>query len=117
MGQAARAYRYEPEEAPSAVPDTAGVSTPDSDADPTPEMERLAADELSHALAHEWLELQGLVPWADSFPAEEGRSFEVVRSYRWADVEDGDMVCEVSVYELPNRAGHVIRRTCVLRRS
>lgn len=100
MGQAARAYRYE-EETPS---------------DPVPDMERLAADELSHALAHEWLELQGLVPWADALPPEDDRPFEVVRSYRWADVEDGDMVCEVSVFELPDRGGHVVRRTCVLRR-
>lgn len=113
MGQAARAYRFEADEPVS----EGSNSDARSAADPTTEMERLAADELSHALAHEWLELQGLVPWADSFPAKEGRSFEVVRSYRWADVEDGDMVCEVSVYELPNRAGHVIRRTCVLQRS
>ncbi len=105
MGQAARAYRYEEEE-----------ETP-AEVDPTSEMERLAADELSHALAHEWLELQGLVPWADHLPCDGQRSFEVVRSYRWADVEDGDMVCEVTVFELPNRGGHVIRRTCVLQRG
>ena len=104
MGQAARAYRYEDEETPAEV-------------DPTAEMERLAADELSHALAHDWLELQDLVPWSDHLPAERDRPFEVVRSYRWADTPDGDMVCEVSVFELPERRGHIIRRTCVLQRG
>jgi len=103
MGQAARACRFE-DEAPPEV-------------DPTPAMEQLAADELSHALAHEWTELRDIVPWADHLPAEQDRPYHVVRSFRWADVEDGDMVCEVTVHELPDRRGHVIRRTCVLRRD
>ncbi len=107
MGQ--RAYRYEPEDEAET-----SVLPP---ADPTAEMERLAADELSHALSHEWLELNGLVPWADTLPAEGARAFEVVRSYRWADIENGDMVCEVTVHELPDRRGHLIRRTCVIRRN
>ncbi len=84
--------------------------------EPHPEMERHADDELSHAVAHQWLELETLVPWTDALPADDRRPHPVTRSYRWADTEGGDMVCEVTVHELPDRSGHVIRRSCVIRR-
>jgi hypothetical protein len=103
MGQAARAYRYEAEE-----------ETPPSD--PTGVMEDCCADELSHAVAHEWLDLETLAPWTDHLAPEGERTFPVTRSFRWADVEGGDIVCEVTVHELPDRSGHVVRRTCVIRR-
>lgn len=79
-------------------------------------LEQCAADELSHAIAHEWLELETLTPWSDFLEPdpERGRPFEVVRSYRWADVEGGDMVCEVTVYATPDRRGHFVRRRCVV---
>ena len=82
-------------------------------------LEQSAADELSHALAHEWLELESLTPWADTLSAEpeNGRPYEVVRSYRWADVEGGDMVCEVTVYATADRKGHFVRRRCVIHKS
>ena len=83
------------------------------------ELEQWAADELSHALAHEWLELESLTPWTDTLERnpEEGQPYEVVRSYRWADVEGGDMVCEVTVYAAPDRQGHFVRRRCVISKS
>jgi hypothetical protein len=102
MGQAARAYRYEAEE-----------ETP---SDPTAAMDDCCADELSHAVSHEWLELETLVPWTDTLHPEHGRPFPVTRSFRWAGEEGGDMVCEVTVHELPDHSGHVIRRSCVITR-
>lgn len=102
MGQAARVYRYD--EQAAAVPATV-------------DMDDHAHDELSHAVAHQWLELESLVPWTDTLGSGPDRPYEVTRSFRWADVEGGDMVCEVYVYELPDRSGHVVRRTCVIKRS
>ena len=84
--------------------------------EPHPEMEQHAHDELSHAVAHDWLEMRDLLPWTDTLPADDRRPHPVTRSYRWADAEGGDMVCEVTVHELPDRSGHVIRRSCVIRR-
>ena len=83
------------------------------------ELERWAADELSHALGHDWIELEGLAPFADVLECDpqSGRPYEVVRSYRWADTEGGDMVCEVTVYATPDRTGHFVRRRCVIRKS
>lgn len=98
--------------------EAARKTAPDSAFGPGPHaaMEDCCADELSHAVAHEWLELETLVPWTDALPADERRPHPVTRSYRWADLEGGDMVCEVTVHELPDRSGHVIRRSCVIRR-
>lgn len=82
-------------------------------------MEQWAAHELSHALSHDWLELEPLAPFADvtDCEPEAGRPYEVVRSYRWAEHEGGDMVCEVTVYATPDRQGHFVRRRCVIRKS
>lgn len=81
------------------------------------EMEDCCADELSHAVAHQWLELETLLPWTDTLPPEGERTYPVTRSYRWAGEEGSDMVCEVTVHELPDRSGHVVRRSCVIARS
>jgi hypothetical protein len=80
-------------------------------------MDDCCRDELSHAVSHEWLELETLLPWTDALPAEGERPYPVTRSFRWAGEEGGDMVCEVTVHELPDRTGHVIRRSCVIRRG
>lgn len=101
MGQAALKY------------DEAFDDAPETEA---PDLDAHAHDELSHAVAHEWLELRSLVPWADVLPAGAERPYDVVRSYRWHDLEGGDMVCEVAVHERPGRQGHVVRRRCVIRR-
>jgi len=93
---------------------------PDAEMEPTgphSELEDCCADELSHAVAHQWLELETLLPWTDTLPADERRAYPVTRSYRWADLEGGDMVCEVTVHELPDRSGHVVRRSCVIQRG
>jgi len=92
---------------------------PEPQADDHAVLERWAAEELSHALAHDWLELEGLTPWADVVDCdpENGRPYEVVRSYRWADAEGGDMVCEVTVYATPDRRGHFVRRRCVIQKG
>lgn len=89
----------------------------DEPAAPHTAMEDCCSDELSHAVAHEWLELESLLPWTDTLPADHRRPHPVTRSYRWADLEGGDMVCEVTVHELPDRSGHVIRRSCVIKRG
>ncbi len=85
--------------------------------EPHAAMDDCCADELSHAVAHEWLELESLLPWTDTLPPAGERPFPVTRSYRWADHEGGDMVCEVTVHELPDRSGHLVRRTCVIKRG
>lgn len=95
------------------------ADSPAHDADSHETMEEWAAHELSHALSHEWLELEPLAPFADVVDCEPeaGRPYEIVRSYRWAEHEGGDMVCEVTVYARPDRTGHFVRRRCVIRKS
>jgi hypothetical protein len=82
-------------------------------------LERWAAEELSHALGHEWVELEGMAPFADvsDCAPDRGQPYEVVRSYVWADREGGDIVCEVTVYATPDRKGHFVRRRCVIRKG
>ena len=82
-------------------------------------LERFAAEELSHALAHDWLELEGLAPFADDTDCDPaaGRPYEVVRRYYWAEHEGGDITCEVTVYAAPDRKGHFVRRRCVIRKG
>ena len=82
-------------------------------------LDRWAAEELSHALAHDWVELEGVAPFADCIDCdpEQGRPYEVVRSYAWANREGGDIVCEVTVYATPDRKGHFVRRRCVIRKD
>ena len=82
-------------------------------------LDRWAAEELSDAIAHDWVEIEGVAPFADVVDCcpEEGRPYEVVRSYTWADREGGDIVCEVTVYATPDRKGHFARRRCVIRKN
>jgi hypothetical protein len=81
-----------------------------------PDIEQWAADELSSALGHDWLELAPLAPFADVIECDPARGcpYAVVRSYSWAGVEGGDIVCEVTVYASPDRRGHFVRRRCVI---
>ena len=80
-------------------------------------LERLAADELGHALCHAWDELQPLVPWTDVCDPCAEAPHLVHRSYSWAGAPGGDIVCRVSVYERPDGAGHVVTRSCVIHRE
>ena len=65
----------------------------------------LAEDELSDAVALPWRELNGVVPWGDSFDGftAAGRQVTVERSYIWAEHEGGDILCEIVVYGGPSR--------------
>jgi len=116
MGVQARKFDHAASEAwsPATRPPEPGLAPDSHEA-----MEQWAAHELSHGLSHDWLELEPLAPFADVVDCEPeaGRPYEVVRSYRWADREGGDMVCEVTVYATPDRKGHFVRRRCVIRKS
>ena len=81
-----------------------------------PEIEQWAADELSHAIAHDWLEIAPLAPFTDVTECDpvRGCPYVVSRSYSWAGIEGGDIVCEVTVYATPDRRGHFVRRRCVI---
>ena len=65
----------------------------------------LAEDELARALTLSWRELEPITPWGDAYdgftPA--GRQVTVERSYLWADVPGGDILCEIAVYGGPSR--------------
>ena len=80
-------------------------------------LDTLASDELSHAVCHDWEELEAMVPWTDLCEPCAENPHLVHRTYTWADVEGGDIICRVSVYETPDRKGHVVTRDCVIRRS
>ncbi len=69
------------------------------------DLEVMARDELSRAMTLRWQDLQGIVPWGDTFEgiSPAGRYVEVERSYIWASNEGGDILCEVTVYGGPSR--------------
>ena len=98
------------------------ITAPAESADPASDdeaLERFAAEELSQAVTHDWLELEGLAPFADDTDCDPaaGRPYEVVRRYYWSEHEGGDIVCEVTVYAAPDRKGHFVRRRCVIRKG
>ena len=78
----------------------------------------MAHDELERALTLRWRDLAALVPWGDAFdgftPA--GRQVTVERSYLWADVAGGDILCEVMVYGGPSRWDEGARAARTIRR-
>ena len=80
-------------------------------------LERLCGEELSHALCHERDELEALAPFTDVCEPCPEAPYLVHRSYAWAEVQGGDIVCRVAVYERPDRTGHVVTRECVIRRT
>ena len=64
------------------------------------ELEATAREELEHALAMRWKDLAPLIPWGDTYTglSVSGREVEFERSYIWAEVPGGDILCEVVVY-------------------
>ena len=78
----------------------------------------MARDELSRAVTLRWQDLNGVVPWGDTFEgiSPAGRNVEVERSYIWAAGEGGDILCEVSVYGGPSRYEHGARVSAVISR-
>ena len=71
----------------------------------------MAADELERALTLSWRELARVVPWGDAFDGftPGGRQVTVERSYIWAEVAGGDILCEVTVYGGPSRWDEGVR--------
>ena len=78
----------------------------------------MAEDELERALTLTWRELADVAPWGDAYdgftPA--GRQVTVERSYLWADVAGGDILCEIAVYGGPSRWDEGVRASRVIRR-
>ncbi|HVN01867.1 MAG TPA: hypothetical protein VMT68_16835 [Caulobacteraceae bacterium] len=65
----------------------------------------MAADELERAMTLRWRQLSSIVPWGDAYDgfSPAGRQVTVERSYLWAEVAGGDILCEVTVYGGPSR--------------
>ncbi len=65
-----------------------------------PDLQAMADDELSRALALSWRELRKVTPWGDDFEglSPAGRNVIVERAYVWKAEEGGDILCEVRVY-------------------
>jgi len=65
----------------------------------------MAADELERALTLAWRALSAILPWGDAYDGftAAGRQVTVERSYLWAEVAGGDILCEVVVYGGPSR--------------
>ena len=65
----------------------------------------MAADELERALTLAWRALSAIVPWGDAYDGytAAGRQVTVERSYLWAEIAGGDILCEVVVYGGPSR--------------
>ena len=64
------------------------------------DLEALAEEELTQALALDWAQLEPLIPWGDTFDGVTDRnlSVQVQRSYLWAKAPGGDILAEVRVY-------------------
>lgn len=82
------------------------------------ELEALAEEEMARALTLSWRELSKVTPWGDSFTAfaPSGGEVTVERSYVWATAEGGDVLCEVLVYDGPERYDEAARRSAVVER-
>jgi hypothetical protein len=78
----------------------------------------MAADELERALTLSWRELSNVVPWGDAYEgfSPAGRQVTVERSYLWAEVAGGDILCEVMVYGGPSRWDEGVRVNGVIPR-
>ena len=77
----------------------------------------MAADELERALTLGWRELSAILPWGDAYEgfSPAGRQVTVERSYLWAEVAGGDILCEVSVYGGPSRWDEGAQATGLIR--
>jgi hypothetical protein len=71
-----------------------------TDFPPEPDLDAMAADELTRALTLSWRELRGVTPWGDTYEgfAASGQPVQVERNYLWAAEPGGDILCEVAVY-------------------
>ena len=83
------------------------------------ELELAAEEELDRALDLDWRELSRVVPWGDTYEGfvASGRAAQFERSYLWAEKPGGDILCEVAVYETPERYEQAARRSRIIRRA
>ena len=65
-----------------------------------------------------WRELSAILPWGDAYEgfSPAGRQVTVERSYLWAELAGGDILCEVSVYGGPSRWDEGAQTTGLIRR-
>ena len=84
-----------------------------------PDLEAMAADELSRGMTLTWRDLSRVIPWGDTYEgiSPGGRDVEVERNYLWAADEGGDILCEVAVYGGPSRYDHGARARGVISRK
>jgi hypothetical protein len=84
-----------------------------------PDLEAMAADELSRGMTLTWRDLSRVIPWGDTFEgiSPGGRDVEVERNYLWAADEGGDILCEVAVYGGASRYDQGARARGVISRK
>ncbi len=81
-----------------------------------PDLDAAAEEELAHAAAISWRDLSRCMPWGDTFDGitPGGREVCLERAYVWAEREGGDILCEVTAYEL-ERYEQGAKRTRLIR--
>jgi hypothetical protein len=64
------------------------------------DLEAVADEELTHALALDWARLAPLTPWGDTYTgiSPGGLTVQLARSYLWAHEPGGDILVEVRAY-------------------
>jgi hypothetical protein len=82
------------------------------------DLEAVAQEELSQALALDWRQLAPLIPWGDTFTgvSPANLTVQLSRSYVWADDPGGDILCEVQAYLDEAHYGYGARCSAVIRR-
>jgi hypothetical protein len=82
------------------------------------DLEALADEELAHALALDWRQLQALTPWGDIYAgiSPGGLTVQLSRSYLWAQAPGGDILVEVRAYLDEAHYDYGARRTAVIAR-
>ena len=83
------------------------------------DLEALAEEELTQAMALDWAQLERLIPWGDTFEGVTGRNLtvQVQRSYLWAKETGGDILAEVRVYLDEAHYDYGARRTALIRKG
>lgn len=82
------------------------------------DLEAVAEEELSQALAMDWRQLAPLVPWGDIFTgvSPANLTVQLSRSYLWAKEPGGDILCEVRAYLDEAHYDYGARRSALIRR-
>lgn len=83
------------------------------------DLEALAEEELTQAMALDWTQLEPLIPWGDTFEGVTDRNLtvQVQRSYLWADQSGGDILAEVRVYLDEAHYDYGARRAALIRKG